>query len=545
MSFSGRLRLSLLLVALVPPIAAVAVMYVYTSHQARQAEIRRADRSLQTFRPFQSSRQAQLRAALQTAADDPSIRRAVLQLTADESLVTSIQSISSILDFLEIIDRTGRVRASAGRPGLIDRQVSVPNNRTDVFPTVEYDLSGAHAADAACLELSDRLLLYGGVFFDEADRRMLEGIIDGSVSIIFARSRDDTFARMTPLTLYDRGDSIEAVLSGSADGGYYVVAGFPPSAVEPQAGSLVTVIGLVLLCSVAGALAVGWYLTGRATREIRNLIEASERVAAGDFSTPVMAYEEGEFARLADSFTDMMFRLRRAREDLATAEKIAAWEAVGRKIAHEVKNPLTPIAIAVDDLRLSYEDRLPDFGRTLAETTQTIKSELGRLMKLLDGFVAFARMPAPVFATVPVDHLLQPLTTLYRHEIADRRLTCTTTTPDDPVTVDPDQIRQLLVNAIKNALETGPHVSVAVTAEATPDELLFTVRDTGPGFPEAILAGRAEPGVSMKSGGFGLGLVICQRIVYDHGGLMQLANDSSGAVITISLPRTHGPHSGH
>lgn len=540
------MRLSLLLVALVPPLVAIGVMYLYTSHQVRQDELARADRAVVKFRRFQSGEDQQLRAVLEQLAENPVIRRAALQLTADPSRMTSLDPLPSSIDFLELIDKVGHVRASANRPGLVGRQMTVPFGRFGVFATVEYDLSGPHAARAVIVELTDSLFLYGGRFVGDDDRRAIEEITDGDVRIVFAKSRDDTFGSMTPLALYDRGESVESLLAGSNEAGYYIVASFPLSSGESGSSSLLTVIGLVSLFSVVGALAIGWYLTGRAKREVDNLIEASERVARGDFVTPVMAYEEGEFAQLADSFSEMMGNLRQAQRDLATAEKIAAWEAVGRKIAHEVKNPLTPISISVDDLRRSYEDKLPNFDKTLAETTSTIKSELNRLTRLLDEFVAFARMTPPKMRSVTVGELVEPLHTLYRRDIDSGRLVVRAASASEAVLVDPDNVRQLLVNLIKNGLEAGSESVVSIDMGCDEKSLVITVNDSGPGFPDSMLSGDLEPQVSSKAGGFGLGLVICQRIVFDHGGEMRLSNNKdAGARIEIILPRSHGEDTGY
>ena len=101
-----------------------------------------------------------------------------------------------------------------------------------------------------------------------------------------------------------------------------------------------------------------------------------------------MAYEEGEFSQLADSFSAMMGRLQDSQKKLATSEMIAAWQVVGRKIAHEIKNPLTPISISADDIRRSYHEQLPDFEETLARNCAMIKTEVHRLARLLDEFAA-------------------------------------------------------------------------------------------------------------------------------------------------------------
>lgn len=266
-------------------------------------------------------------------------------------------------------------------------------------------------------------------------------------------------------------------------------------------------------------------------------MQASERVAAGDFSKPVMAYQEGEFSQLADALTDMMTKLKKVRRELITAEQIAAWQVVGRKVAHEIKNPLTPIEISIDDLRRSYQEKLPDFDTILNETTRTIKSEINRVTMLLDEFVSFARMTAPKPRSVDPSELCLNLESLYRSEIDAERLTINNEFHGGVVTLDPDAISQVLINLVKNGLESSEDAVVTVTVRGAGAGVEFLVADTGCGFTPEKLANSFEPYVSAKPGGSGLGLVICHRIVHDHGGSITIYNQTDGgAAVRVTLP---------
>jgi nitrogen fixation/metabolism regulation signal transduction histidine kinase len=250
-----------------------------------------------------------------------------------------------------------------------------------------------------------------------------------------------------------------------------------------------------------------------------------------------MAYEEGEFSQLADSISEMMVRLKALQRKLGTTEKIAAWQAMGRKIAHEVKNPLTPIAISIDDLRRSHAEQQPDFDRILLNTTATIKTEVTRLNEMLDQFVRFARMKPPVMGTVKLDQILDRVRTLYNSHLENGRLEIINDIRRRTLTVDPDQIQQLLINLIKNSLETGPDTSVKVKLTDRSEGIIIRIEDSGPGFSKDGLAANFQPYLSTKKNGSGLGLVICQRIVFDHGGNIEIYNrESGGAGILIELP---------
>jgi two-component system, NtrC family, nitrogen regulation sensor histidine kinase NtrY len=302
--------------------------------------------------------------------------------------------------------------------------------------------------------------------------------------------------------------------------------------------SFTKAISVVALASVLAAVALGIFISIRTRREFDNLVDAFGRVAGGDLDTTVMAYSEGEFSQLADSFSEMTRKLRLSQERLATSEKIAAWQSLARKIAHEIKNPLTPIGLSADDLRRSYQEQLPGFDQTLDNNTRLIKSEVNRLTRLLDEFVSFARMKPPELQSVTVTNLVDKLQTLYQPEIANGRFISNSQTGRNNVRLDPDLITQLLVNLIKNGLESDANSKVTVSLADDSSLFILTVSDTGPGFSETVLARQFEPYLSSKKGGSGLGLAICQRIAYDHGGRIELKNRTEGgAEVTVWLPQ--------
>jgi two-component system nitrogen regulation sensor histidine kinase NtrY len=318
-----------------------------------------------------------------------------------------------------------------------------------------------------------------------------------------------------------------------------VAAKFKPPNRSTSMASFTQAISLVALASVLAAVVLGVFISIRTRREFDNLVGAFGKVAAGDLNTTVMAYSEGEFTQLADSFSEMTRKLRLSQERLATSEKIAAWQAMARKIAHEIKNPLTPIGLSADDLRRSYQERLPGFDQTLDKNTRLIRSEVNRLTRLLDEFVAFARMKPPELQSVKPDELLDKLRTLYQNEIAVGRLTIDVQTARGQVRLDPDLITQLLVNLVKNSLEADQTSSVRVTVADNASGLLLCVSDAGPGFSETVLARQFEPYLSSKQGGSGLGLAICQRIAHDHGGHIKMKNRTEGgAEVSVLLPQS-------
>ena len=311
--------------------------------------------------------------------------------------------------------------------------------------------------------VSNDIYIQAGTYLDQRFAAAASELMNADVRVRLAAEADTepTLSAMQSGQLYAANDSLRALLLGSQEDGFYLEAVFPSGAERSVFSSLLIGAGLVAAVSTGLAILLGLIMSGRVRREVDNLVSATTRVASGDFSTTVMAYEEGEFAQLADSFSAMTLNLRRTRQELAATEKIAAWQAMGRKIAHEIKNPLTPIAISTDDLRRSYHEGLDNFPQILDETTGTIRTEVRRLTALLDEFVKFARMRTPEPTSVPLADVLNTVTALYRREVEDGRLVITNHSTRQTVYIDSELIRQVLINLIKNSLETDPATSVS------------------------------------------------------------------------------------
>lgn len=545
MTSTLKIRLYLILVALLPAAAVFAVLYIHISTEAENQIRLEMMSQVNTGRLLINQQGELVRQNLQRLGAERSVRSVLLRIR-DGSLRTGdrLETAASGLDFVELLDAGNTVISSSHRSGLIGQIMeTAPEQNPAQQParlSVEYDRNGQHAALVGRVELADGYSLSGGQYLHPPLIAAWHEISGAEFEMVFA---DDStvdltpYHQMQPAELYDHNNRFVSVIAGSAEAGLYLL--ILPSATDRSdlLSSLVQIAGLVGLITFALAVVLGLYITGRSRREISNLVEATSRVAAGDLSTPVMAYEEGEFSILADSFSNMMTNLRESTRKLAASEKIAAWQMVGRKIAHEIKNPLTPIAISTDDIRRSYQEKLPGFENTLMQNTAMIKAEIKRLTQLLDEFVSFARMRPPERLNVSLDQLLGDIAALYRPQVEAGRLAMQNRSGRKEIFVDPDQFRQLLLNLIKNGLETGDDSHVTVLVDDKDGQILIELSDDGPGFPKEMLDNRFEPQLSTKEGGSGLGLVICQRIVLDHGGSIELQNrPEGGATVRMVIP---------
>ena len=253
----------------------------------------------------------------------------------------------------------------------------------------------------------------------------------------------------------------------------------------------------------------------------------------------------GEVGELVEGFNAMTAELRSTTARAAAAERVAAWREVARRLAHEVKNPLTPVAMSVETLREAWARRRPDFGELFEEGTRAISEEVRRLVRIVDAFSRFARLPEPVRQPVPAAELLGAALALYPEAEGEPRVV-RALAPDLPVVeVDRDQLQQVLQNLLVNALEAlAPRGrgTVKVAARRHEGGLLVSVEDDGPGLSPADLARVFEPYFTTKEGGTGLGLAIADRIAREHGGRLEASSaEGRGATFTLWLPAAGEP----
>ncbi len=549
MTYAGKIRAYLIIAALLPPLLIMSVIYFSSIKKLKETDRKNAAAGMEKYMQFDRAFKNELRTKSIALALSEFVRQAALLLKASSSRRISIGEKPTGFDFAEIIDDRLTVLASAHRPGLLGGKVQdnvrVPiGDNVNFFETVEYDSDGAHASNVSIVPIDTGIFLYCGWYINDAYKNMLGGVMTAEINLIYRGDEPHTEMMLQSVgrgQIYEDNGKYFALLGGNREIGYYLIARFKTESFKPLLADLIKIAGVVALVAAMIAILLGIYITGKAKKEIGNLVEATARVASGDFNTTVMAYEEGEFAQLADSFSEMVTKLKGLQGRLAISEKIAAWKIVGQKVAHEIKNPLTPIAISIDDLRRSYKENLPDFDSTLMETTTTMKKEIDRLTKMLDEFVAFARMNPPVKSKVKLEGLIDDIKSLYQNDINIGRLKIDNRCEQGEIFVDREAIKQVLINLVKNSFESAENVRATISFLDHNDRIEIKVEDTGPGFSSEILEKSFTPYMTTKKDGSGLGLAICQRIVFDHDGIIELYNRTEGgAGVKIVLPVENG-----
>jgi two-component system nitrogen regulation sensor histidine kinase NtrY len=221
---------------------------------------------------------------------------------------------------------------------------------------------------------------------------------------------------------------------------------------------------------------------------------------------------------------------------LVQAQKLAAWNEAARRIAHEIKNPLTPIQLSAERIARKFRNNDADTPQAIEEGTKTIVSEVGQLKRMVDEFARFARMPAVHLRHAQLAEILQQAAGLYR-DVKPGVSVSVTVEPDIEILVDPEQIRRAVGNLLKNAVEATESGDVRVSARRAPHRVVIEVADPGRGVPDADKEKLFLPYFSTKGRGTGLGLAIVHRIVNDHDGRISVHdNHPRGTRFEIELP---------
>ncbi len=311
----------------------------------------------------------------------------------------------------------------------------------------------------------------------------------------------------------------------------------------------VTLVSAVLaVLALGGVVLIGFLVARSLARDLDQLVQGSLAASRGDLDHRVPVRAKDEVGEVAAAFNFMMEDLRVSKDRLVIAERIAAWQDIARRLAHEIKNPLTPIQMSMDTLRKTWKKKHPSFDEILEESTSTVLEEVDRLKRIVTEFSDFARMPKPEFARVDVNEAISSSLALYQGA-APLELRPNPGLP--AIDADKRQLSQVLLNLVENARDAiaqrpdpeGGKITVLTRVGEAGDRIELIVEDNGPGVPADRKDKVFSPYFTTKEhkGGTGLGLAIVHRIVSDHGGRISLANVlGGGARFTVELPLRNG-----
>jgi two-component system, NtrC family, nitrogen regulation sensor histidine kinase NtrY len=287
-----------------------------------------------------------------------------------------------------------------------------------------------------------------------------------------------------------------------------------------------------------GVVLAGW-AAARVTKPVRQLAESAGKVAAGDWGATVETTSRDELGQLAQAFNRMTHELVTQRERLVQAERVAAWRELARRLAHELKNPLFPLQITVENMQRARE-RFPDqFDEVFREGTATLLAELATLKQIIGRFSDFAKMPAPELQAVNLNALAAETLKLFEPQLVLARVQ--SRAEFDPnlssVQADPEQMTRVLRNLILNAIDAMPEGgTLTVRTASLENGVRLEVSDTGQGLTHEECARLFTPYYTTKTHGTGLGLAIVQSVISDHNGRISVESQPGrGATFRIEL----------
>ena len=570
-SLRSRFILGSAVVALVPLVVAMTVMSQRIQATVRAQATERLEAALGMLQVQLRADGARTADKLEILGRDPLLKRLYLVQPAgvrDLSDYLAEKRFLLGLDFLQIADTSGTVIADAAtsvaavtqpdrgwsgiaaarprEPGgvSVERLEGVPALAVGARAPIRYQnaivgmVRGGVVIDSLFLA---RLKQTRGVdlALRDAEGRLVAATVAGMSEAGLPLRGDTTPVRVSGRSYWSRSFSLESVPGPGA-----TISGLVSTAAADQTIAALRVTSAFLgLLGLGIAIALGWVWSRQVTRPVEQLARFSERIAQGHWDEPLTLHSVRELETLVSALDRMRADLATYRDRLVASERQAAWSQMARLVAHEIKNPLTPIAVSVADLKRSFELDRSDFPEILDQAARTITEQVESLKRILQEFTDFARLPGPRFEPCRLSSLWADLSTLYGGDIAAGRLSMTAVAQDAVFSADPGQLRQALVNLIKNGLEAVDlDGRVEVSARADEAAVEFIVADSGPALSAQQKASLFTPYFTTKPHGSGLGLTIVERIVGEHRGTITVESEAGrGTRFRLRIPRAAQP----
>ena len=301
-----------------------------------------------------------------------------------------------------------------------------------------------------------------------------------------------------------------------------------------------------LLSGAAGiilAILLSGWAAARVTRPVEQLARAAREVASGNWNAQVAVSSSDEMGELAESFNRMTRELLAQREHLVQAERVAAWRELARRLAHELKNPLFPLQLTVENLLRARQQSPQQFEEIFQESASTLLAEIANLKAIISRFSEFSRMPQPQFRQIQLNDVVQNIGRLFQAQLhAPQRapIECKLELAEfmEPIAADPDLLHRALSNLVLNAMDAMPKGGALTLRTYQNDGLSYVeVSDTGNGLTPEECERLFTPYYTSKPHGTGLGLAIVQSVISDHGGRISVRSEfGRGTTFVIELP---------
>jgi signal transduction histidine kinase len=579
-------RTRLLLVFTLAVVAAVGLVEALVLHSTRLAfegvEAQRVDGLVAQFQKEFDRRKQEIVRAVDGIARSDSVRG--IAASADYApYYDAAQDLASAhgLKLLELVAGDGTIVSSAEWPARFGYSEDWLAHGVDWFGadwhTMGAFLKREELPDGVALTLvavsaagvSDRVLYVAGG--QELDREFLSTLaMPQGMRVLLYRNLEPQFSASALVGDSRAGDAesvrplVERVLDGRKETTQILGRGADAETFHalPLPGYEDTLLGVLLIASsrrelveleasqwstgmwvAAGGILMGvalaWWATARVTRPVRQLASSAGRVAAGDWGATVEVASADEIGKLAGAFNRMTHELVEQRQRLVQAERVAAWRELARRLAHELKNPLFPLQITVENMQRARERYPEQFDEVFREGAATLLAELSNLKAIIGRFSDFAKMPAPEMQPVDLNKLVSETLRLFEGQLAQAHIAAIPDLARDlrPIAADAEQMTRALRNLILNAIDAMPNGgTLTLRTSALDGRVRLEVCDTGQGLTPEECQRLFTPYYTTKTHGTGLGLAIVQSVVSDHGGHISVESEpGKGARFRIDL----------